>query len=201
MEAYLRRTDILDWDHPSIQGVAYRLRSGSPDVVDVARRTFEWVRDEIEHSHDFRRNPVTCRASEVLAEGTGYCFAKSHLLAALLRANGIPAGLCYQRLALKGNGERFCLHGLNGVHLPEWGWYRVDPRGNKPGIDAQFVPPKEQLAFAANLSGEADPRDVLADPLLCVVDALHEHGTWDAFAAHLPDANLAQSMPVETYVR
>lgn len=27
------------------------------------------------------QNPVTCRASEVLVHGTGYCYAKSHLLA------------------------------------------------------------------------------------------------------------------------
>jgi len=37
-------------------------------------------------------NPVTCKASDVLIYGTGYCYAKSHLLAALLRANAIPAG-------------------------------------------------------------------------------------------------------------
>jgi len=43
-----------------------------------------------------QRDVVTCSASEVLREGTGICFAKSHLLAALLRAVGIPAGLCYQ---------------------------------------------------------------------------------------------------------
>jgi transglutaminase-like putative cysteine protease len=193
LEAYLRRTDILDWDHPSIQALADQLRAASADRVDIARRSFEWVRDEIEHSYDFRRNPVTCHASEVLAEGTGYCFAKSHLLAALLRANGIPAGLCYQRLRMAGPSESFCLHGLNGVHLPKSGWYRLDPRGNKPGINAQFVPPTEQLAFAASQSGEVDLRDVLADPLSCVVEALHEHTTWDAFARHLPDARLAAS--------
>jgi transglutaminase-like putative cysteine protease len=63
---------------------------------------------------------VTCSASEALAAGTGYCFAKSHLLAAVLRANGIPAALCYQRLALDESAEesqrRFSLHGLNAVY-------------------------------------------------------------------------------------
>jgi transglutaminase-like putative cysteine protease len=193
LEAYLRCTDILDWDDPSIQALADELRAAATDVVDLARRSFVWVRDEIEHSYDFKRNPVTCRASDVLAAGTGYCFSKSHLLAALLRANGIPAGLCYQRLKMTGPGERFCLHGLNGVHLPNWGWYRLDPRGNKPGVDAQFLPPMEQLAFAANRKGEVDLRDVLADPLSCVVEALQEHATWDAFTRHLPDAHLVAS--------
>lgn len=30
----------------------------------------------------------------------GICFAKSHLLAALLRCKSIPAGFCYQKLIL-----------------------------------------------------------------------------------------------------
>ena len=25
----------------------------------------------------------------------------------------------------------FCLHGLNAAWLPEYGWYRLDPRGNR----------------------------------------------------------------------
>ncbi len=63
----------------------------------IAHRCFEFVRDEVRHSWDFKENPVTCHASEVLRHRTGYCYAKTHLLAALLRANRIPAGLCYQR--------------------------------------------------------------------------------------------------------
>ena len=79
-------------------------------------------------------NPVTCRASDVLKYRTGYCFAKSHLLAALLRANQIPAGLCYQRLTIDhppvqgsiDTNPPHTLHGLNAVLLPEFGWYRMD---------------------------------------------------------------------------
>jgi transglutaminase-like putative cysteine protease len=91
-------------------------------------------------------NPVTCRASEVLQHKTGYCFAKSHLLAALLRANQIPVGFCYQRLSIDDNGAPYSLHGFNAVYFPEVGWYRVDARGNKEGVTAQFTPPQEQLA-------------------------------------------------------
>jgi transglutaminase-like putative cysteine protease len=147
------------------------------------------VRDEVRHSHDYGLNPVTCRASDVLRHRTGYCYAKSHLLAALLRANGIPAGLCYQRLSLgeDGEGNRFCLHGLNAVLLPDAGWYRIDPRGNRPGIDAQFTPPVERLAFAARSPGEADLTRVYPDPLPVVIEALQTYRTWDALWDHLPD--------------
>ena len=101
---------------------------------------------------NYRLNPVTCKASEVLLHGTGYCYAKSHLQAALLRANSIPTGLCYQRLNVETEGSRYCLHGLNSVYLRQYGWYRVDARGNKPGVVAEFCPPVEKLAFSIQLT-------------------------------------------------
>ncbi len=123
---FLRRTDIIDWDHPAVLRQAGELAGGEP--IEVAGACFEWVRDEVRHSSDFRVNPVTWRASDVLLHRTGYCYAKSHLLAALLRANGIPCGFCYQRLSVGGDGPPYSLHGFNAVHLPQHGWYRVDAR-------------------------------------------------------------------------
>ena len=154
MDQYLRTTEVIDWEHLEVRRLASKLAEGMDGPVAIAKRCFEWVRDEIRHSHDHQLDPVTCKASDVLRHQTGYCYAKSHLLAALLRANGIPAGLCYQRLSRDDNGPPFCLHGLNAVHLPEVGWYRIDPRGNKGGVNAQFTPPVEQLAFSVRLPGE-----------------------------------------------
>jgi transglutaminase-like putative cysteine protease len=190
MEAFLRSTETIDWQHPAVVALARRLSGGESDAVAIAQRCFEWVRDEIKHSGDHRLTPVSCTASEVLQKGSGYCYAKSHLLAALLRASGIPAGLCYQRLALDDRGTRFCLHGLNAVLLPELGWYRIDPRGNRAGVDAQFVPPREQLAFAAKLPGEADLPEVWPDPLPVVVQALRAYARADVLGENLPDVTL-----------
>ena len=92
MDEYLVATDVIDWQHPAVSALARRLADGAADVTEVTRRCFEWVRDEIHHSVDYQMNPVTWRASDVLQYKTGYCYAKSHLLAALLRANQIPAG-------------------------------------------------------------------------------------------------------------
>jgi len=141
MKKYLKSTEIIDCSNPSIIKLAGKLSAGATSDEVFAKKTFEWVRDNIKHSYDFRLNPVTCKASDVLLHKTGYCYAKSHLLAALLRANGIPAGLCYQRLSIDGQGSPYSLHGLNAVHLKDFGWYRIDARGNKPGVDAQFCPP------------------------------------------------------------
>jgi len=187
MEAFLRPTDVSDWQHPSVLARAQILRGGMADVVAIARRSFEWVRDEIRHSSDYRLTPVTCAASEVLREGSGFCYAKSHLLAALLRANGVPAGLCYQRLSLDDDGSRFCLHGLNAIFLPKVGWYRVDARGNREGVDAQFTPPTERLAFPIRLPGEADLPDVRPDPLPVVVDTIRAYVDAAVLAENLPD--------------
>jgi hypothetical protein len=180
-------TDIIDWRTPAIQKLASELAHKSSDPIAIARRSFEWVRDEIKHSSDHQLNPVTCKASEVLAAGTGYCYAKSHLLAALLRANGIPAGLCYQRLSIDGVGPPFCLHGLNAVQLPGIGWYRVDARGNRDDVHAEFTPPVERLAFPIQFEGERDLPGIYAEPLPEVIHALGSHKTWDAVLANLPD--------------
>ncbi|MCK7466909.1 MAG: transglutaminase family protein [Desulfosudis oleivorans] len=144
MKTYLESSDTIDWRHPMVSAKAAEPAAGGGLAEDIARRCFEFVRDAIRHSWDYRLNPVTCRASEVLQHGTGYCYAKSHLLAALLRANGIPAGLCYQRLSIGSGGPPYCLHGLNAVWLDGHGWYRIDARGNKPGVTAGFCPPREQ---------------------------------------------------------
>ncbi|WP_293205850.1 MULTISPECIES: transglutaminase family protein [unclassified Microcoleus] len=147
MEEYLKVSEFIDWQHPKIMECAKQIASGHETPTAIAKACFEWVRDEIRHSYDYQMSPVTCRASDVLQHKTGYCYAKSHLLAALLRANDIPAGLCYQRLSIDDRGAPYCLHGFNAIHLPEVGWYRVDARGNKEGVNAQFTPPQEQLAF------------------------------------------------------
>lgn len=188
VKAYLASTAVIDWQHPAVLAQARAL--GGTEPLDTARRCFEYVRDRIEHSWDHRRGPVTCSASSVLEHRTGYCYAKSHLLAALLRANGIPAGFCYQRLSVGDSGPRYCLHGLNAVLLPDVGWYRLDARGNKPGVDAQFSPPVERLAFATHDRLEADLREIWPDPLPLVVSALTTHRTIEEVSANLPDVEL-----------
>ncbi len=191
MDPYLASTEIIDWNDARVRAKARELTRTLSSVEAQAKACFEYVRDEIRHSLDYRLNPVTCKASEVLQHGTGYCYAKSHLLAALLRANGIPAGLCYQRLTI-GEGEPpFCLHGLNAVLLPSIGWYRIDARGNKPGVSAAFTPPYEKLAFTPVFEGEADLPGILPEPLPAVIEVLTTHTTYQEVADNLPDVEFA----------
>ena len=190
MHRYLANSEFINWHHPLVAAKAGELARTCRNKTEIAKRCYEFVRDVIRHSIDFKLNPVTCKASDVLLYGTGYCYAKSHLLAALLRANGIPAGLCYQRLTVEPGGERFSLHGLNAVYLQEFGWYRIDARGNKEGVQAEFCPPIEKLAFPIAEPGEADLPEIYTAPMIEVVNALKQCSTWQEMYDNLPDIQL-----------
>jgi transglutaminase-like putative cysteine protease len=190
MEKYLRVSEVIDWQQPKIINLAKQIVSEHKTAMAISQACFEWVRDEIRHSFDYQMNPITCRASDVLKYKTGYCFAKSHLLAALLRANQIPAGFCYQRLSINDQGAPYSLHGFNALYLPEFGWYRVDARGNKVGVNAQFTPPHERLAFNIQFAEEGDFQTILAEPLQVIVEALQAQNTWDDMLRNLPDISL-----------
>jgi transglutaminase-like putative cysteine protease len=175
---YLTGDEVIDLSHASIKGLASSLRAEHGDDTSFARAAFEYARDVVRHSWDVQDPRVTLSASETLREGVGLCFAKAHLLTALLRTEGIPTGLCYQRLT--DGGSSFYVHGLVAVHL-QGSWHRQDPRGNKPGVDAQFSLTTEQLArTAATELGEHDYPQLLVSPHSDVARALQ--GATDALA-------------------
>jgi transglutaminase-like putative cysteine protease len=188
LDAFLAATPIVDWSEPSVLALARWLAEGRTTDAEVARGCFEWVRDHVRHTVDHRLDRVTCSASEVLEARTGFCYAKSHLLAAVLRANTIPAGFVYQRLALDEAAGTFCLHGLNAVWLSGVGWYRLDARGDREDLRARFEPPREVLPFSCRLRGERLFPVVYSEPLAIVCDALRRHATRSELERHLPDA-------------
>ncbi len=190
MQKYLESSLYIDWQDSVVLNKALLLASKQEGKEQIAKACFKFVRDEIRHSLDYQLNPVTCKASEVLQYGTGYCYAKSHLLAALLRANDIPTGLCYQRLTINGNKPPFCLHGLNAVYFEQYGWYRIDARGNKSGVQADFTPPTEQLAYPVVIEGEADLQEIWAEPMPLITQALENGADYLDLAMNLPDIQL-----------
>lgn len=152
----------------------------------------QFVRDHIFHSADKNEDMITCAASDVLKVGHGICFAKSHLLAALLRCKSIPTGFCYQKLILDDETVPVLIyHGLNGVYLKEYKkWIRLDARGNKAGVNAQFSIEKEQLAFPIRPElGEEDDLVVYPEPDVKVLEKLRENKTrtelWDNLPTEL----------------
>ncbi|UXY26025.1 transglutaminase domain-containing protein [Streptomyces sp. HUAS TT20] len=171
LSAYLAADEVIDHDHPVVRETAARLAEGVPDSYAYARAAFEFVRDAIPHSQDSGDRRVTWRASDVLARRTGICYAKAHALAALLRAEDIPAALCYQRLA-DDDGAGHVVHGLIAVRF-HGAWHRQDPRGNKPGVDARFSLDGERLAWVPDpKSNEVDYPVLYAEPHPVVLGAL-----------------------------
>jgi transglutaminase-like putative cysteine protease len=184
---FLQPTAIIDSADPEIVAAAAEIAGDATADEEIARRCFEWMRDSVRHSSDHPIPTVTCAASDVLRHRVGFCYAKSHLLAALLRARQIPAALCYQRLAFDSSASSFFLHGLVAIHLQQHGWYRVDPRGGKAGAAADFTPPIERLPYSPTLPGEADIPDRFPDALACVVTTLKQWPTAKEVRANLPD--------------
>lgn len=192
MEKYLESSLYIDWQEPTIKSLAFDLSKGLKNDIDIAKSCFEYVRDNIQHSWDYKRNPVTIKASDVKKYGTGYCYAKSHLLAALLRANGIPTGLCYQRLTITHQAP-FCIHGLNAVYLQNYGWYRIDARGNKDGVEAEFCPPIECLAFKLIQPGEMDIDGIFSSPHPVVVSLLQSCDTVENVYERLSESDFIKN--------
>jgi transglutaminase-like putative cysteine protease len=195
MEPFLANSQDIDWKSPQIMQQAKRLKNNSGDL-ETARQCFEFVRDEIEHSCNTMKNPVTSIASDVLRHRVGYCYSKSHLLGALLRANGIPTGFCYQRLSLKPPHTTFCLHGLNAIYLRVHGWYRVDARGNNTTISTNFSPPTENLAYRIQHVGEHDFTQIWPEPLPVVTQALEAFQTVEELNQNLPDLDPMTELPI-----
>ena len=186
---YLQPCEVVDFSE-DIKALSSALKEMSDSGTDYIKSAFEYVRDNISHSADIKSQaPTTCKASEVLKAKHGICYAKSHLLAALLRYQKIPAAFCYQRLILCDETAPYLiLHGLNAVYIQEHKkWIRLDPRGNKPGIDAQFSLEKEKPAFYPRPEkGEEDIPEFFTNPDKNVVKALTENKTLLDLWGNLP---------------
>lgn len=189
IDEYLKRDNVIDYDNRAITKLADTLFKKANNELDFIKIAYEFVRDNISHSADINEDVITCTASEVLKAGHGICFAKSHLLAALLRCKSVPTGFCYQKIILDDEISPFLVyHGLNGIFIKEYKkWIRLDARGNKTGINAQFSIETEQLAFSIRPKmGEVDSFIVYHKPGIKVLEKLRKNKTRTELWNNLP---------------
>ncbi|MBQ8246073.1 MAG: transglutaminase domain-containing protein [Lachnospiraceae bacterium] len=189
IDEYLKEDDVIDFGNENITRLSDELYQEASSEVEYIRKAYEFVRDHISHSADINEDVLTCCASEVLKAGHGICFAKSHLLAALLRYKSIPAGFCYQKLILDDDTAPVLIyHGLNGVYINEYKkWIRLDARGNKEGVNAQFSFEKEYLAFPIRPEkGEEDGFTIYPNPDKKVLERLRKYKTRTELWEDLP---------------
>ena len=192
IDEYLKEDTVIDYKNEAITQLADDLFQKANNELEFIKTAYEFVRDNISHSADIGEDIITCTASEVLKAGHGICFAKSHLLAALLRCKSVPTGFCYQKLILDDETAPVLIyHGLNGVYVKEFKkWIRLDARGNKNGVNAQFLIENEQLAFPIRPEmGEVDRFVVYPNPDVKVLEKLRENETrtelWDNLPTEL----------------
>ncbi|MCX5414441.1 transglutaminase family protein [Streptomyces sp. NBC_00059] len=186
ISAYLADDEVIDHRHPLVRDTAEFLGVESGDAYAYAAAAFAFVRDAVPHSMDTGDPRVTWRASDVLAARTGICYAKAHALTALLRAGGIPAGLCYQRLSDEGADP--VVHGLVAVRLPgRERWVRQDPRGGDVGAGVRFSADEERLVWAVRPEFDEVDYPVVHDvPHPAVLRALRGAGDRAELCRNLP---------------
>jgi len=66
MTKFLEETNIIDYSNQEIQKLAINLSANCKTDTEIAKNCFEYVRDNINHSGDFKDNITTCKASDVL---------------------------------------------------------------------------------------------------------------------------------------
>ena len=95
----------------------------------------------------------------------------------MLRGNGIPSGISYQKLTrADDDSDGYIIHALNTVYIPEMQkWIRLDARGNKATVHAEFSLEEEKLAFPAREEyAEIDYHDNNSDLDLRLIKILNE---------------------------
>lgn len=146
---YLKPTDVLDCDHPSIIDYAVSLTIGEADDRSKACRLFEAVRDHVVYeprTHFYLRSHY--RASKVLARKSGYCVSKACLLCTLGRAVNIPSRLGLADIRNYGAGKDivdlmgtnvFVYHGFVEFFL-EGRWVKATPAFDRPVYEKHHIP-------------------------------------------------------------
>lgn len=187
-QKFLLATDMIDYHHIAIQNKIQQLFTAGMNDIDKSRAAYAFVRDQVSHSFDCNAQVITAKASDVLIHQTGICHAKANLLAALLRSQAIPTGFCFQHLTLADDDSLgYCVHAYNAVYL-ENRWIRLDARGNKPAVEAQFSLSEPILAFANRPEyDEYDWPGIYANPHQATMQMLEKAGCLQDILDNIPD--------------
>jgi transglutaminase-like putative cysteine protease len=138
-EEFLLTTEFIDSDSPEIQAFAQKAVAGAMTPREKAVKLYYAVRDGIYYD-PYRIEPTrnAFQASTILRQGYGYCVAKAVVLAAVLRAEGIPCKLHFadvrnhlttERLKKLMQTDTFFYHGYNDIFL-DGRWIKVTPTFN-----------------------------------------------------------------------
>jgi Transglutaminase-like superfamily len=152
MDLYLKATEFLDADDPTVLEYASANTVGATSDTEKAIKLYYAVRDGFQYDPyvlDLRREGLT--ASKLLTRTRGYCVEKAILLAASARAVGIPSRLSFyivknhiatDRLEKVLEKDYLVFHGAAEMLL-EGEWRKATPAFNKKLCDFLGVEPLE----------------------------------------------------------
>lgn len=201
-------TRFLDIDHPDV--LAFVASVTRPDQAprQKAVALFYAVRDRLRYDpYQISFHDADYRASAIIRAGFGWCVTKAVLMAACLRAAGIPAALGFADVrnhltsaklkARMGGVDVFYNHGYAAA-LIDGRWLKLAPAFNVELCDRFNVRPTEFDGTADALYQPFDALDRLH------MEYLADHGTWTDlpldkiradFAANYPNSIFAPNIP------
>lgn len=190
---FLGATDVIDSDSTTIRLLADDIAGDAVDEPSKVKAIFDWVRDEIRYD----MGPVLVdrmdwTASVTAHRGYGFCQQKAVLLAALLRARGIPAGIAIESLldhkipphfAEYMGGQEIPVHGYTTVFVDGL-WQRIDAT-----LDSALCQRKGYclVEYATGADRLLPSTDLAGKPHF---DHLGESGQW----ADVPDEIVAATL-------
>lgn len=156
LNEFLTENEFIDFSHPKIQEVVKEIKDKAPNnELELTKIAYHFVQDKVSHVMDIAKTDPkiwqakpNLKASDVLQNDNAFCYGKSNLLTAILRALGIPCGFSDQLLMLDEElSNRKIIHTVNSVYLKSLKkWIRLDTRGNGLG---SFSTEEEKLAYEA----------------------------------------------------
>lgn len=174
IQDYLNPCKYIDSDDSFIQEKAADLAAVSSGKSELIENTYHFVQNQIIHSYFTADKKITLTASEALREGSGICFSKANLLAALLRANDIPTGICYQRFNfLDGGEQKYSIHALNAVYLGGIiKWIRLDTRSTQLTVNNEVALDKMMFNLSTRDETDIDFDQIYCEPAPMIMEKL-----------------------------
>ena len=173
LEKFLQEDDYVDFMELTLSREIQNAIGDCETDEERVRVAYEAVRDQIDNVFDIDAIGSPAKASRVIRDRMGCCHAKANLLAAMLRFYKIPVGFCYQRINM-GDGLGYHLHCYNAVYL-NGRWIKLDARGNREGINAEFSLDEPKLAFEVDEElGESDIKEIFASPDLDCMNVIEK---------------------------
>jgi transglutaminase-like putative cysteine protease len=138
-DEFLKPTEFVDSDAPEIREFARKTVADAATPREKAIKLYYAVRDGIYYDpYRIGTDRESFKASRILKNGYGYCVAKAVVLAAVLRAEGIPCRLHFadvrnhlttERLRKLMQTDTFYYHGYNDIWL-SGRWIKATPTFN-----------------------------------------------------------------------